>query len=240
MTRRFWIALGLLLWPALAQGQGLADSQGLGQGAVNGPAGQQTPFQCSRLESEGAFPLCNRLAASQVLNEMVVPVVVRLHERRGPDAVTRLVVAVGVQPLYGVAFRARPHVGAERLEAVAPSVAHRDASSAVILKRSCTRVEAARFRGAPRTILACVELSVREVAIAGRFVSQTTAALRESDAERTADHHGLSPALALAYPRGASLKASVMLCAMQNRESSEYFASKIDHAHITHYRPEHV
>lgn len=77
-----------------------------------------------------------------------------LLDPRSPSTVRRLVVAIGVDSVQAVFLRrSRRHVGDERFEALAPTIAHADAPGAVVRIALVLRVVAARLGRSPRSIL---------------------------------------------------------------------------------------
>lgn len=103
-----------------------------------------------------------------------VALVFGLLRRRYPAAVRRLVVLANVVTLERVTRRARPHVSVERLEALTPCVAHRNAERAVAFVLWVCLVVAASLGSGPGLIRPGIGHLVRLVGVCAHQVASAT------------------------------------------------------------------
>lgn len=97
------------------------------------------------------------------INEHIVSSVRRLFLTRRPSNIPRFISPIVVDPLQGIAFRARADIFRKSLEIAYPFVAYRNAATAVVPVVRGIRVKAAIFHPLPYTINIRPTLSVREI-----------------------------------------------------------------------------
>lgn len=119
----------------------------------------------------------------------------RLFLRGGPAAVAWFVVPIIVDAIQRTANRTRPHVSQECLERVAPAVAHRDATAAVIGEAVVASREAPLSHAAPTLVLPRPSRELRSVAVNSgcrpeALAAHASAAGRLATQQLTADDFG--------------------------------------------------
>lgn len=103
----------------------------LGEDALCAPSSLHAPRNTARWQVEFLFPFVCEHRPSVPCDGTISRVVTRLLSRRGPAAIVGVIVAVVVDAIYRISIWLFAHVCEEGFEAVAPSFAHVDASSAV-------------------------------------------------------------------------------------------------------------
>ena len=152
-----------------------------------------------------------------------------LFSLRRPSAITWLVVAVVVDAVDRVIGRRfLPHVGIERLERIAPAVAHANAASAVVVKGVIVSVVAPHLHPDPSAILNGFFHAVRASwVITERISTKATTALSQAVAKIPTWNYSRLSTLASHMP---SRLATVWMFwrSPSDREPSEHKASKVD------------
>lgn len=114
------------------------------------------------LDADLAAPISHGHVAPGVHDSSVITAVVRLLYRCCPTAIARLVVSVHVFSLERMSRRrASSDVRQEALEAIRPSLTHRDAAGAIEPVRAAATIEAAHLRPNPSSVFAGLLLTDR-------------------------------------------------------------------------------
>ena len=137
-------------------------------------------------------PVCQRMRSSRV-RDLLAP--------RRPAAVSRLIRAglIRVPVERMVPGWLRPHVYQERLEAVYPSPADRNAATAVIAVLGCVRVQAPALHRTPGAVLGSQGAAVG-AGRAGAIPTKTPTRDDQRSPERGNSHEGLPAAIAGTKP----------------------------------------
>ncbi len=108
--------------------------RGLSQGALDSPAAAEySAFQGTICQTDEFCPFGHRTSDAIKSQEYSCAPIPHLHDARAPDNVTDSIGAIIVKALQRMLFRwSWAHIGVERREICAPSVAHRDAASTVV------------------------------------------------------------------------------------------------------------
>ena len=122
-----------------------------------------------------------------------------------PIAIVWLVASVVVSSLYCVHSRwSWPHIRVKSLEALHPSIAYRNAASAILDVVRIFRICASLAHGRPGSIFTAFRHSMDDGA--GRIESSNTSArIRLSRAQDAAERQGCVPARALTVPSGVAV-----------------------------------
>ena len=150
-------------------------------------------------------PFCQRQRLSVVRVADVLLRVALLLRWRRPADITRLVVAVAVDAVDGVrGRRLRPHVGKKRLELIAPSFAHGDATSTIASKVLIFWIRTACAHRVPLSIFRRTAHAVRSIHVSGKFTRQTSTRLCMAVSQMCAINGAESTAIAGAMPFNAT------------------------------------
>lgn len=160
--------------------------------------------------------------------------------RRGPSAISRLVIAVRVLSVERAPGRAWPHVRKECGEAVAPTAAHRNAACAVDSVFGVGLAKAAALRVVPRPIFAgSVRVSARPARMpmgyrphTSEIGSQTAATPSAPVKQRVCNYCGRSAAVARALPNDAPARS---VCSALNNQSAKALPGQVPEFHGLSY-----
>lgn len=108
------------------------------------------------IDSSYSGPLLKCESAAFMGDSYAVSSIVLLVGPRSPLAIARIIVSIAINSFKGIAGRLRSHVFIERSERIAPTVAHRDTSSAISSEADSFRIGASLFGGTPRRIFLAV------------------------------------------------------------------------------------
>lgn len=187
--------------------------------------------------AEPRAPVGHSAPLSCVLDKRTAPSVSGLPLACRPHAVLRRVGAVVIDALDGeVGSWARSHVAIERLERVAPFVAHDDTASAVRRERGEGGFIATTLGSDPRAVLRCSGHPVG--AIDTKALAKTTATATRAVAQAGYIDLGASTTTTLAHhvsrvssARGVSLDSPVTerVATLNSRHRGPYYHSDTEH-----------
>lgn len=150
----------------------------LRQRTFNCPAAGQSRSQCQRGDADLSAPISQRFSFSCILKHPITSSVVGLLDARGPLAILRRIVSVGVSAIQGVLVRwTRPHIIQEVLERLRPSLAHSDSSATIVRMFRF----AAAFHGCPDSKLSRLTFAMRNrffTEFDAHFMMKTSARFR--------------------------------------------------------------
>jgi hypothetical protein len=144
-----------------------------------------------------------------------------------PATVARLIVAVVVETTERMMRRTLAHIGHECLEAILPTVTHRNATSAVVSIIHRIRIKTPRLRCAPRTILTAKGLAVCQMQGSGKFVIETAAAASISGSQGIASNNALVAAITPAHPSGTPTAIAGSVAAFDDCQSVESLTGQV-------------
>lgn len=125
--------------------------------------------------------------------------------------------------------RAWPHVFKEGNKAVTPTIAHCDATAAIVAVLSCGRTEATRLDVDPRDVLWRLRLAVRAKACNEKLGTPTTATRRIPRCQVFAEDTALLAAITSTQPTGTH---TIIERATRDEETTEPLSSKIVEFHL--------
>lgn len=198
------------------------------QSAINRPSGKDATLQRIRRHAQFLGPRRDALGFTVEGQVPVVAAVASLPLLSGPDAVSRLVIAVVILAFDAdaVPIRFRPHVGEKRLEGSTPAFADYDSAPTVSVVCGIVGVGAATDYVRPRLVLSGLTLTVGRTSENSSFTREATATLRHSLGEVAAAELSCRPAFAAAEPsRLATLAPDIL----QHGQASELLSGQVFH-----------
>jgi hypothetical protein len=151
----------------------------------------------------------------------------------GPLAVSGRVIPIVIYPVKKPSRRRVPHVFTERLKAVAPSIADRDATAAIILELATIGIETPPFHRRPTSVKRANH-SLGRVPMGAVLPPRTNAATggRGSPLKIVSQDKGLFSAVTAAPPNGV---AAFGVRIIHDDKSPKALVGKIDASHGDHY-----
>lgn len=181
-----------------------AGIEGRQHGSLSVPTSEDSRFQRVSTASDMSFPFSDGATFAVHNQHMILPSVVGLFARRGPSAIVRLVIAVVVDAIDGVARWAQSHIRVEISERIAPPIADRNASFPVSIKFRIVRVETTPLQRMPRLIGFRFRQAVRRGPFSqlnhGQFAGQTATTVRSSTSQRSCGNRSCGFAYTDAIP----------------------------------------
>lgn len=209
---------------SLASGCTLIRARSFGEGSLDVPliACQAQPDHVWR-KADDPRPFSDSVSFAAPLHTSIHARVIRLFDWCRPSNVPRLVVAVYVDAIKRVAPRwCRPDVAKKRGEAVAPLLAHGDASAAVVGPHPISRMMTARLSARPGQILFGPRPSVCCLPSGGEFAIQATATFLVSGHQLRVHSLGGFAAITSTDPRRTLKRV------LHGHESVEALAGDVD------------
>ena len=157
---------------------------------------------------------------------------------RCPSAITRLVVAICVNPVETIAVWSRTHVSQKRAEVTPPRLLNSDAPPAVERKGWIGSIQASTFRVLPRLVLSrdatVMFRSVTAVRLCGSFAMKTAATARVASAKILPDDHYIGAAIASTDPTRAPAAARLTTLYNQTADALTAHVDTLRHClHVT-------
>lgn len=153
----------------------------------------------------------------------------------GPFAVVRRIRAIVVDPFDSMACcRSLPHIGIEGCEVIAPTIAYRDASAAVVVPVLLSWICASRNHSLPYQVfrrwiaITAKPVAAIWVALSQAFFVKTPAAIRSAANKRAGMDRLSGPAVASAFPEPAARIPD-------NKQSSESLAAQFNALHFQYF-----
>ncbi len=203
------------------------------QRSLYAPSVPQPVVQTRGPNADNLGPFGDTVSLAVQGQASVIALVSRLLRGRGPAAIRRFVVAIGIDAVKRHARRLLAHIGKEVGE-VLPSRADRDAASAVGREAGVSEIAAPRSHASPRVIRrrdSVGRVPVRGAQADRRLALQASARTRMPGADRHARQQPLRPALAATQPARLALGAG--LAARKNRPPSTWLPKQINGVHRT-------
>lgn len=195
------------------------------QGLIVSPTASNSVIQRSGANLRQPRPFAHAVRLAVVGQSNIDRFIVLLLSHRRPAAITRIVMAVIVDPIDRMLRRrARPHVAVEPLEIIRPLMADRNASRAVARPRTGATIKASRFHRMPYGEFRRICQAMRAVShVAMCAPVAATANGQFSQQQRRQNSRGRS-ALATANPFRFLVTAPMRRRKFQHSEPSELLA----------------
>ena len=167
----------------------------------NGPALVEAGVECFSWHAQLVSPLRYREILAVESQASIAASITRLFCRRGPSAIARLVIAIGVDAIKRVRHaRAWPHIIIESLKGFAPPRTDLDTSPAVFFIAATGGVGTALNHVRPYSVFRRVNLAMMLFGL--RPVANTSTARGMAPCKAISNYGGRPPAIAPAKPKG--------------------------------------
>lgn len=202
----------------------------LGEHTFSGPAFLVATLQHRVIKSKLIGPIWQRLRLATPFDSNGLPAISDLLRARRPSAILWRVRPVVIYSVKASVLRALTHISKKVQEVLSPSVAHDDASPAVVFVRCVRRGVASSFRGCPGLpcirVSPCPRVPVSRPRFSYPLTSKATAVIRSSVAQTLAVGHHVTAAVAVTQPTDG-VAVSLLGSGPHRYERSETLAGNV-------------